>query len=449
MAFQKGGHMKKFMMRLMGIMLALALVLPTFPVPAAAAEVPALDSAVSVENALAILHAYDPDGTFITDFTQKHTSNISFWLFGAESNAEGLDTVVHEEYHMYSFDKPPFGKQAIYIGDGQDIYTPFVAPRGINLVPTSTWTSTLPDELKTFRYNEYASPESETSANRNGPYGLLNEFTAYSWGMHNQLALFPYYAAQEDAVSAWMSFMNACGNDRQAYAEFRFWLLGYLRYAKKNDQALYNLFVNDQDFARAYIVTRDRFEAQIAEYEAKLDEIISLLQEKGIRAYISNGYFYFGTYGTGMHEEEYQILMEQLQDPELLKIEQVLRDKAEGNEPTGFRYQKGSYNWYQDGEFQSSMTGLVKGTINGKTNWYFIKNGVFTKATGLARRADGSSATWFYVSKGAYKKGTGIAKRADGSSSKRYYVLKGKFKKYTGTITFNGREYEVVNGIIQ
>lgn len=75
------------------------------------------------------------------------------------------------------------------------------------------------------------------------------------------------------------------------------------------------------------------------------------------------------------------------------------------------------------------IPGIVLGTINGKRNWYYVKNGNYTKATGIAKKADGSSSKWYFVKNGSYTKATGIAKRADGKSSKWYFVKNGKLYK--------------------
>ena len=64
-------------------------------------------------------------------------------------------------------------------------------------------------------------------------------------------------------------------------------------------------------------------------------------------------------------------------------------------------------------------------------------------------KADGSSKTWFYVKNGVYKKATTIAKKADGSSKIKYYVKNGKLKKYTGTIKVGKKKYKVVKGVVK
>ena len=90
----------------------------------------------------------------------------------------------------------------------------------------------------------------------------------------------------------------------------------------------------------------------------------------------------------------------------------------------GFYYVNSQWKWYKNGKLQTSMTGIIKGTINGATKWYYIKNGVFTKATC-------------------------IALKADGSSKLKYYVKNGTFNTYTGTVTISGKKYKLVKGVVK
>ncbi|MCF0230274.1 MAG: leucine-rich repeat protein, partial [Parasporobacterium sp.] len=165
---------------------------------------------------------------------------------------------------------------------------------------------------------------------------------------------------------------------------------------------------------------------------------------------------------------------------------------------SGFAYKNGKWGWYVNGVLQTGMTGIIKGTIDGKTAWYYIVNGVYTKSTGLVKRADGksgwyyitngkfntsatgitkrvdgvggwyfvkdgvytkvngiaqkadgSSSTWYYVQNGEYVKATGIAKKADGSSNAWYYVEDGKYIKSTGLVKRadgEGGWYYITNG---
>ena len=295
---------------------------------AVASAVPGFGSEVTKENALAILKAYDSDGYYLVDYVlQKGDDGISYYLSGHSSNAEGLDTVVHESYHGYSHYKFGYTHEAIYVGDKADIDVNMDHP-GVDVFPTSTWAETLPSELRTFRFKTYVSASATVTANVYGPYGLINEFTAYCWGMHDQLALFPYYKAQGNNPDAWFAFVNECTNDRQAYSEFRFWTLGYLAYAKANNKAVYDHFMSNQDFLDAYLSTKYRFEAQIGEMDARIDEIIALCKADGIDARISGGFFWIGSHGIGMNATDYNTMITEAAKSKYQKIENEIIEKG-------------------------------------------------------------------------------------------------------------------------
>ena len=296
-------------------------------------SVPDINAELTVENAMAILKAYDDDGYYIVKYMIDHKDgekNVKAFLHG-ENVAESLDTVVHELFHSYCFWKnEKYRVETIYIGNGNDIDVVMIIP-GSEITPTSKWAETLPDDLRTFRFSDYVSKDSELSANVEGPYGLLNEFTAYCWGMHNQLALFPYYKAQGNTFDVWQCFVGSCANNRQAYAEFRFWILGYLNYLKTNEPASYSHYMNDKEFLNAYLTIKKRFEKQIEEFNKRGDEIISLAEADGISAQMDGDSFWFGRQGTGTFYSVYKKLLDEINKSEYQLIETEISKNSTGS----------------------------------------------------------------------------------------------------------------------
>ena len=298
-------------------------------------SVPKFDSEVNKENALTILKTYDSEGYYIVDYVLKHGGNdgyVDYYLNGNKSNVKGLNIVVHEFFHMYCDKKPSgFCVEAIYTGAKKDIEVTYPYPYEDVLFPTSTWAETLPDNLRTSRFDTYVSRESNASANVIGPYGLLNEFTAYSWGMHNQLELFPYYKAHGNYFDVWSAFVNSCVNDRQAYAEFRFWMLGYLDYAKKNRPDVYEHFMNNRNFIKAYLTTKARSEDQIREFHKRCNEIVSLCAAEGISAKFENDGFWFEQSGIGTYYSTYKTLMDEIAKPDYQAVEADMKKRINWN----------------------------------------------------------------------------------------------------------------------
>ena len=116
----------------------------------------------------------------------------------------------------------------------------------------------------------------------------------------------------------------------------------------------------------------------------------------------------------------------------------------------GFNKIKGIWGWYEKGVLRSTLTGLIKGTISGQTDWFYIKNGVYSENTGLTRAAKGSNTNWYYVRNGKFTPASGLAQKADGSGSAWYYVKDGVYTKATGLAQradgTNSNWYFVKNG---
>ncbi|MCD7918041.1 MAG: hypothetical protein LUF84_06270, partial [Clostridiales bacterium] len=109
---------------------------------------------------------------------------------------------------------------------------------------------------------------------------------------------------------------------------------------------------------------------------------------------------------------------------------------------TGLGLQTDGYYYYAvDGKVDFTFTGFVK--LDGY--WYYIKNGMSRPTfTGLAKQTDGN---YYYAENGIVNFDfTGIVEHTNGKS---YYVRNGMVRfNYTGTVTYNGKTYNVVNGVV-
>lgn len=240
---------------------------------AAVFAAPAYDAPVNETNAMALLKEYDPDGYYIVQTTkQMGSTGFSSWLQGSSNNAEALDTAVHEECHEYTHTKNDpliytdggwLERETIYVGNGMaDIIVPFLFANN-TVYKTENFTKTIPESMRTFRYDDYVAEGSELSSNQEGIYGLLNEYNAYSWGMNNQMMLYPYYKAN----NTYVDYFNACANGYQAYEEFRYWTLGLLNHERKNAPDQYKVHMNNIDLVNAYCITTTRFRTMIEEFK--------------------------------------------------------------------------------------------------------------------------------------------------------------------------------------
>nr|MCR4951399.1 hypothetical protein [Solobacterium sp.] len=216
---------------------------------------PAYDAERNEENVRELLEEYDPEGYYIIQTTiEMGGSPISKYLGSNPSLPRTVDTVVHEMFHNYTYVKNGSSKQfresgpfdtkdfktledwdnffnsftvnieTIYMGKEKgDVIIEYPYADSANY-KSENFAKNLPEELRTFRYDTYVCENAVASANIDGVYGLINEYGAYHWGFHNQLALYPYYKAN----SGYEDFFSGCMTNYQAYEEFRFWFLGLL-----------------------------------------------------------------------------------------------------------------------------------------------------------------------------------------------------------------------------
>ena len=84
---------------------------------------------------------------------------------------------------------------------------------------------------------------SNSASNKLGVYGLLNEFAAYSWGLDTTVRLFPYFREHAETYDDWYRFIVEGENDRNAYAEFLYWTLNYLEFARAYHRDVYDKII--------------------------------------------------------------------------------------------------------------------------------------------------------------------------------------------------------------
>ncbi len=155
------------------------------------------DLLLTRDNVLRILDQMDPDGAFILRSTESRADFMEY-IDPSETLAEGylsLMTAVHEQCHVYN--STPGGTRHnsiqnrishayewIYIGHGLHIEVPFT-----DVFPSSEMNETIPESLRTYRFNTYLNGDPAQASSQFGVYGLLDEFTAYCWGTGTTMLL--------------------------------------------------------------------------------------------------------------------------------------------------------------------------------------------------------------------------------------------------------------------
>ena len=207
---------------------------------------PTPDEALNRENIIRMLDAIDPDGEFIIQ--NSFDEALMFWFGGSETVGEGIErlsTAVHEQCHFFS-DKYGWGKEWIYTGDGQHVEVEVT-----DVFPSSEMTDSIPDSLKTRRFDIYLNGDPSQISVQLGVYGLLDEFAAYCWGCGNEIRQKDY--RRENRLTIWHT------NQFLAYAEFRYYILHYMLYARANHPDIYQAIMANASFREAFAAIDSRF----------------------------------------------------------------------------------------------------------------------------------------------------------------------------------------------
>lgn len=313
----KGGKMRKLFMRLVSFAVLLTAVtwMPgVTQEAAAAAKIPGLKAKVTEKNVLKILDKYDKDGAYIMRKQKQAGDNILRW-FSRGRIYKDIDMAVHEETHgfSHSYAKNKWNGYAYFVGNKKVVQASMTG-----VYETKRMASSIPKRLRTFRYNMYvAKPTPNLSSNIHGAYGLLNELMAYRMGMNNSVCMYSYYAAQNAGVGVWLDYINCCENDRLAYAEFKYYILHYLYYAKKHYPQVYRGIIKNKQFCSAYRKIESNYRKLIKTYEGNLKKLQKHLQKKGYRVVITDSQvmiYTAGGSGTGLqrYTSDYRKLLNEL-----------------------------------------------------------------------------------------------------------------------------------------
>ncbi|MBR3099629.1 MAG: leucine-rich repeat domain-containing protein [Clostridia bacterium] len=217
------------------------------------------DAPLTRDNILTLLDDIDPDGAYIVRNSDE--DDLLVWFSGAETIGDGMNslhTAVHEQCHDYCGTNSGFmyssiqgkylsAREWIYTGDGQHIEVTFT-----DVFPSSEMVSTVPDSLKTYRFDTYVDGDASMASIQYGIYGLMDEFTAYCWGNHNMVTQVSY--RQDNGLPGLPN-----SNQYLAYAEFRYYILHYMLYAKDHYPDVYTSILNNASLRSAFRTIDNKF----------------------------------------------------------------------------------------------------------------------------------------------------------------------------------------------
>ena len=309
------------------------------------------------ERTLTILKKYDLEGyKIITDYQNapsKYTINGASIDFGFGGNGTGflmyirgskeediienINTVVHESNHGYTgrmpysllAKKPPsnysFGKSyyAYFINLEEQILVE-VTPT----FPSKKLVSEIPQKMRTFRFETYISKAPKIqSTQQSGIYGLLGEMNSYYLGTQTSFKLYDYFLKEKKAKgNNWLSYMQDVDATLYACWEFKYYILKYLLYAKKQEPKVYEGIMANQNFKMAFLKIEKNAVNLAQNYFSKRKELIDNLNKKGFKAKIGKEYTFINGSGTGNFMDIYNLLQSELSKKEYGNMMAILRE---------------------------------------------------------------------------------------------------------------------------
>ena len=118
----------------------------------------------------------------------------------------------------------------------------------------------------------------------------------------------------------------------------------YLEYARVNYPAVYEHFMQNQNFIDSYCTTEKRFELMIDEFDSKCEEIVELCKADGHQVCFYEDYFYFDNRGEDVYGNTYKMLITETEKEEYQAIEKMLFSKGR-IKLIGYDIKKGDINW--------------------------------------------------------------------------------------------------------
>ena len=289
------------------------------------------DDAATKENVLEVLRQYDAGAYHIMSAQADRGSGFLSW-FSGKSLIAGMDTAVHETYHGYTHSQGNgvygiYGER-LYLGDGKDYEVDCsLVYRSGNFTKTEEMSKQIPSQLRTVRYNSYVAPGLPLDANTKSVFGLLNEFTAYYWGLETMNSLVRFLMDTDAGADAWKEYVVSIGNDMTAYAEFKYWTLRYMLYIRSANPSLYQAILSNESYCAAYRDADVKFAAEIERSREMVNNSAEYLREKGYSVEWSDSRIFLrsGNAGKGVLLTDYTALMAELETAEYLEMDSVLK----------------------------------------------------------------------------------------------------------------------------
>lgn len=254
--------------------------------------------------------------------------------YDRQSILSDISTVVHEACHMYQGQMPNvlLSKQGVPIDFKSDYTVYFISAQEEYLVkhtptfPSIKMAAEITGSLQSFRYETYIKTnETNLGTQQSGIYGLMDEWAAYYNGFKTTVQNFEEYAAYtQQSIDPIYDFLGDAGSIRIAYPEFRFYIVHYLDFARRNQKEMYEQIMANDTFRAAYRAIDRAFGMTINKYTDKLNKIGQLAELKGLKVQEKGDYLMIGDQGIGTFQEAYVAFETAMADPKYAAIHAAL-----------------------------------------------------------------------------------------------------------------------------
>ncbi|HAA13296.1 MAG TPA: hypothetical protein DCE41_17045 [Cytophagales bacterium] len=274
-----------------------------------------------------------------TVMTLSKMDDIMFWVGSPtpEGIREDIGTVVHESNHGYT-DSKAYQLIAEQLGEEYEFgasYSAFyihkeqvLLIKHLDVINSHKIAKDIPKELRTFRFIPYISPVSPLlGSQKDGIYGLMDEWCSYMNGTRTHVDLYEYYEAhprpQGNHFTQWI---QEVAGTHFAYLEFKYFILRYLLRVKEDNPQMYRGYLQQPELLEAFFAVDVAFAEVVAEFYEKKGQIEEELRTEGLEVVDDGEFFMVQGSGVGTYENDYNLLAEELQKPIYTQLIEEMRE---------------------------------------------------------------------------------------------------------------------------
>ena len=226
--------------------------------------------------------------------THTATTSIAFDDFiedgAAESAVSYLQTAVHEVYHGYSnvMGYKFLAETGVQNFNGLTVVhvedEPILIVRPTSF-PSRDIVATYPAAAHTMRFKRYVSEAPEhQSTQASGVFGLLDEYAAYYHDARTAVDLWPWVRGAAPATyEVAMRYTGRLFATRVPHAEFKFFILHYLWYAREHRPQVYQQVMANEEFGRAFTEIDDAYTRLVSKVESIEPGVHQLARQRGVK----------------------------------------------------------------------------------------------------------------------------------------------------------------------